>query len=102
MITDDNFDEKVLQSKKLSIVMFWQAGCAFCKGLLQVLIQVARVLPVVNFVVIDADTCPVIRRRYDIDAYPALLAFRNGEVVGRRMGAASIGSVTGWIKERMT
>jgi thioredoxin-like negative regulator of GroEL len=100
-VTDDNFDEAVLQSRKLSIVMFWQAGCGFCKVLLHVLIAVARTMPVVNFVVIDADESPQTLRRYDIDAFPALLAFRNGEVVGRRMGAAPIDSITGWIKERM-
>jgi thioredoxin 1 len=101
MITDDTFDDAVLRSEKLSIVMLWKPGCAFCNGLLSVLIVAARAMPVVNFVVMNADTSPRTKQRFDIDAFPAMLAFRGGEVVGRRMGAASIGSVTGWIKERM-
>jgi thioredoxin 1 len=101
MITDDTFDDAVLRSKKqLSIVMLWQPGCAFCKVMLHALAAVARALPGVNFVVMNGHTNPKTSERFDVSAYPALLAFRDGELIDRRMGAAPIDSVLGWIKEK--
>jgi thioredoxin-like negative regulator of GroEL len=101
-VNDDNFDEMVLRASKPVIVMFWQAGCGFCKALLNVLIKVGGGMQFVNFAVLDADACPKLLQRYDVHAFPALLAFRDGQCIDRRFGAASIGSITTWVKEKMT
>jgi thioredoxin 1 len=98
MITDDNFDDAVLRSSKLSIVMLWQPACAFCKVMLHALATVARALPGVNFVVMNGHANPKTTERFDVSAYPALLAFRNGELIDRKMGAAPIDSVMTWIR----
>jgi thioredoxin 1 len=98
MVTDDNFDNVVLRSSKLSIVMLWQPACGFCKVMLHALATIARALPGVNFVVMNGHTNPKTAERFDVFAYPALLAFRDGNLIDRRMGAAPVDSVMGWIR----
>jgi thioredoxin 1 len=100
MITDDNFDDAVLRSTRPTVVMFWQPACAFCKMLLPVVAAVAQAMPFVNFVVMNAEKNARTRERFSLDAFPAILVFKNGEVVDRRLGTASIGSLTSWIKEK--
>jgi thioredoxin 1 len=100
MITDDTFDDAVLRSRKLTIVMLWQPACGFCKVMLHALATIARALPGVNFVVMNGHTNPKTNERFNVSAYPALLAFRDGNLIDRRMGVAPLDSVMGWIKEK--
>jgi thioredoxin 1 len=97
-VTDDNFDDRVLASTTPVAVMFWQPKCAFCEMLLPALALVARNLPFVNFIVINASANPKTKERYALTDFPAVLLFRNGEVVGRKLGASTSDSVTSWIR----
>ncbi len=98
-LTDDTFDEVVLRSSQPTVVLLWKPKCAFCTMLLGIITTVGRAVPLVNFRIMNSNVNPKTVQRYDIHGFPALLLFRDGELVGRKLGAAPLDNVVAWIKE---
>ena len=89
-ITDENFQELVLESEKLVIVDFWAEWCGPCKALAPILDKICddfgdKVL-VGKVNVDEVKQAPV---TYGIRSIPTLLFFHNGEIVRQEVGLQS-------------
>ena len=89
-ITDENFQELVLESEKLVIVDFWAEWCGPCKALAPILDKICdefgdKVL-VGKVNVDEVKQAPV---KYGIRSIPTLLFFHNGEIVRQEVGLQS-------------
>ena len=89
-ITDENFQELVLESEKLVIVDFWAEWCGPCKALAPILDKICdefgeKVL-VGKVNVDEVKQAPV---TYGIRSIPTLLFFYNGEIVRQEVGLQS-------------
>jgi len=88
VITDDNFDELVLRSDKLVLLDFWADWCSPCKMVSPVVEELYKAYKDVAVIAkIDAERNPETSKRYGICNIPALLFFKNGEIVDRQIGA---------------
>lgn len=86
-LTDNNFDELVLGSTVPVLVDFWADWCSPCKMLNPVIETLsAEYQDKVLIGKINVDSYPDVARRYDIRHIPALLLFKNGELVDRHTG----------------
>lgn len=87
VVNDTNFKE-VLASGELVMVDFWATWCGPCKMLSPVVDEIAEEMNgkvvVAKCNVDECDDSPV---EYGIRNIPALLFFKNGEVVDRLVGA---------------
>ena len=86
--TDANFQEKVLASDKLTIIDFWAEWCGPCRMVGPVVEDIAKEYDgkaVVGKVNVDHN--PGISVKYGIRNIPALLFFKNGEIVDKQIGA---------------
>ena len=87
-ITDQNFDEIVLQSDKPVIVDFWAEWCGPCRMVGPIVEEIGN--DYTDKVVVgklDVDSNPGVTARFGIRNIPTVLFFKNGEVADKQVGA---------------
>ena len=84
------------------MVDFWAGWCAPCKAIAPVLEVLAdEYQGKVKIVKVDVTSCEQTAVNYNIRNIPALLMFKNGEVVAQQVGAAPKSKLTAFIDENI-
>jgi thioredoxin 1 len=90
-VTDKSFDADVLQSDRPVLVDFWATWCAPCKAIAPSVDTLANEhVGKLKVVKLDIQNNPAAAQRFGVSSIPTLLVFRNGQVVGRQVGAAPL------------
>lgn len=88
-VTDNNFEEVVLNSDKPVLVDFWAAWCGPCRMLGPVIEELSSDYEGKAVVAkVDVDNNQQFAAKYGVRNIPTVLIFQNGEVVGRQVGVA--------------
>ncbi|MBO6620351.1 MAG: thioredoxin [Balneola sp.] len=86
--TDGNFEAEVLNSDKPVLVDFWAEWCGPCRMIGPVVEEMAGEYEgKAKIGKVNVDNNPDISVKYGIRSIPALLIFKNGEVVDQIVGA---------------
>lgn len=89
-ITDQSFQEMVLNSDKPVLVDFWAVWCGPCRTLGPIIEEVATDFEGRAIVgKVDVDNNQQVSVDYGIRNIPTVLIFKNGEVVDKIVGVAS-------------
>ena len=62
----------------------------------------AQLEPAMRLLKLNADSAPDIVRRFGVQGIPALLLFRNGQLVARNAGAMDAGRIVAWAQSGAT
>jgi len=82
------FDEFVRSAELPVIVDLWAEWCGPCHALSRSLEEIAAErIGTLVIVSLDTDAHPDVARRYEALSVPTMLFFRDGELVGRLVGA---------------
>ena len=89
-ITDDTFEQEVLQSQTPVLVDYWAEWCGPCKMIAPALDQIASEyagrLKVAKLNIDENQSTPP---KYGIRGIPTLMLFKNGNVEATKVGAVS-------------
>ena len=87
-VTQQNFQEEVVQADVPVLVDFFATWCGPCQMLAPVLEEVAEeVEGRAKVVKVDVDEEQQLASLYDVMSIPTLLVFKNGEVAEQSVGA---------------
>ena len=88
-ISDEQFQEKVLQSHRPVLVEFWADWCGACHILRPIVKDLSETFEgEITICRVDVEIDDTIGRMYGIRDLPALLFFRNGRLVDHLIGIA--------------
>ncbi len=81
-----NNDMSSILSKNFAVVDFSAQWCGPCKMLAPIMDELSESYPDGTFFNIDSDENMELAVKYQIQSIPALLFFKNGQVVGQSVG----------------
>ncbi|WP_437644322.1 thioredoxin [Sorangium sp. So ce362] len=86
-VNDLNFTREVLETDTPVLVDFSASWCAPCKRLAPIVDEIAaETAGQVKVVKLDVDASPAAAKRFGIRGLPTVVAFQNGEPLGRHIG----------------
>ncbi|MBN1618009.1 thioredoxin [Candidatus Dojkabacteria bacterium] len=87
VLTDDNFEDQVLNSEKVVLVDFWAAWCMPCQMLGPIIEELAEEMG--DKIVVgkmNVDENKETAGKYNIMSIPSVLVFKGGQVVDQLIG----------------
>lgn len=86
-LSDENFDNEVINSSIPVVVDFWATWCGPCRKLSPVIDSTAQEYNGrVKFTKVNIEDCVESAKRFSISGLPSVLVFKNGEPAERMTG----------------
>ena len=87
-VTEQSFDEEVLQSDKPVLVDFWAEWCGPCHAVAPVLDRIVEDRNGdIKLVKVNIDEQPALSQRFGVQSIPTMILFKNGEPAAEAIGA---------------
>jgi thioredoxin 1 len=87
-VTEQSFEEEVVQSDKPVIVDFWAEWCGPCHAVAPVLDRIVEESNGdLKLVKVNIDEQPALSQRFGVQSIPTMILFKNGEPAAAAIGA---------------
>jgi len=98
-VTDSDFESEVLKSSRPVLVDFWAEWCGPCRALGPSIDALAAEKGAqLKVVKMNVDENPEAPSRYGVRSIPALMIFKNGELVAQTVGALPKSELFKWVE----
>lgn len=97
-VTDETFEQEVLQAQLPVLVDYWADWCGPCKMIAPILDEVAQEYNSrIKIAKLNIDENQATPPKYGIRGIPTLMIFKNGNVEATKVGALSKSQLTAFI-----
>jgi thioredoxin 1 len=97
-VTDSTFEDEVLKSDTPVLVDYWAEWCGPCRAIAPVLEEIAKEYSGKLIIAkMDVDQNQSTPQKYAVRGIPTLMIFKNGNVAGTKVGAASKSQLSAFI-----
>ncbi|BGP13348.1 hypothetical protein JCM10213_001465 [Rhodosporidiobolus nylandii] len=93
------FEKQAIKGDKLTIVDFYADWCGPCRFLSPVLERVVSEDSGADLMTIDTDAQVELAQKYKITSLPTVLAFKNGNILGKFIGAQPESGVKNFLQK---
>lgn len=101
-LSDDSFEESVLQSDIPVLVDYWAEWCGPCKAVTPILEEIAgEYAGRVKIAKMDVDSNKETPAKYGIRGIPTLMLFKGGSVEATKVGALSKSQLTAFLDQNI-
>ncbi len=99
-ISDDSFEQEVLQSEQPVLVDYWAEWCGPCKMIAPLLDEIAgEYKGKLKVTKLNIDDNPNTPPKYGVRGIPTLMIFKNGNAEATKVGALSKSQLTAFIDQ---
>ncbi len=101
-VTDETFDQEVLQATVPVLVDFWAPWCGPCRMAAPIVHEVAeKYAGRCKVVKVNVDENPEIASRYQIRSIPSLFLFKGGQQVDQAIGVQTAAQLSAMIDAQL-
>ena len=102
-VTDQSFEQVVLQSDKPVLVDFWAPWCGPCRAVAPVLEELAgEQVEHLTVAKVNVDEQPGVAGQLGIRSIPTMVLFAGGQAVEGIVGAQPKEAILDWLKKHIT
>jgi thioredoxin 1 len=99
-VTDESFEQDVLQADGPVLVDFWAEWCGPCKQIAPALEQIAdEFAGKVTVAKLNIEESPTTPSRYGVRGIPTMMLFRGGQMASMKVGAMPKQKIVEWLTE---
>lgn len=88
-ITNNNFQEEILNSDKPVLLDFWASWCGPCRMVSPIVDEIADSRSDIKVCKVNVDEQMELASRFQIMSIPTLVVIKNGKIVNQAVGARS-------------
>ena len=97
-LSDNSFENEVVESKIPVLVDFWAQWCGPCKAIAPILDEIAQKYEgKVKIAKLDVDHNPATPPKFGVRGIPTLILFKDGQVKATQVGLLSKADLMGFI-----
>ena len=101
-VTDASFASDVLDASGAVLVDFWATWCGPCRMIAPALDEIAGSMAgELTVAKVDIDENPNTPGQYGVRGVPTLMLFKDGELIGTKVGAAPKSQIEAWIRSTL-
>ena len=99
-VTDESFEQDVLQAGKPVLVDFWAEWCGPCKQIAPALDQISEEFAgEVTVAKVNIEESPSTPTRYGVRGIPTLMLFKDGQMASMKVGAMPKQKILEWLND---
>ena len=98
-VSDDSFENDVLNASNPVLVDFWAEWCGPCKMIAPALEEIAEELDGrMTVAKINIDDNPMTPQKYGVRGIPTMMLFKDGQVAATKVGALAKNQLAEWVE----